>query len=175
MKISKKVKTLISHPIQPTISICFLIQCTYWKIFVIIYLTQRDLFFIFYLLNLISFRSYWCTRGRIWNAISVKSWNFMLNGREFLIERSRFSCWTVQIFMINDWDFHVEQSRFLWRTVQIFMMNGPDFHNDRWWQVEIFIMTGPKLLCCFGLNLGARGEHLVIQLLAFVHVLVLST
>ena len=31
MEISKKVKTLITYPIQPTMSICFLIQCTYWK------------------------------------------------------------------------------------------------------------------------------------------------
>ena len=60
--------------------------------------------------------------------------------------------------------FNVERSKFSCWTVEIFMMNGPDFHNNRWWQVEIFIMTGPKLLYCFGLNPGARGKHLVIQL-----------
>ena len=50
---SKNVKTLlITHTIQPTISICFLIQCTYWKTFVKIYLTHWALFF--HLLNLIT-------------------------------------------------------------------------------------------------------------------------
>ena len=57
MEMRKKVKTLlITHPIQPTISIFFfffLILCTYWKTFVTIYLTHGDLFF--HLLNLISF------------------------------------------------------------------------------------------------------------------------
>ena len=50
----QKMKTLlITHPVQAVISICFLIQCTYSKTFVTIYLTHRDLFF--HLLNLISF------------------------------------------------------------------------------------------------------------------------
>ena len=36
-------------------------------------------------------------------------------------------------------------------------------------------MTGPELHYWFGLNPDARGEHLAIQFLAFIHVLALST
>ena len=54
MEMRIKVETLlIINPIQPTISICFLIQWIYWKTLVTIYLTHREL--IFYLLNLIRF------------------------------------------------------------------------------------------------------------------------
>ena len=98
----------------------------------------------------------------------------MLNGRDFHYEQWRFSCWTVKIFMLNTQDFHNERSRFSW-------WNSRDFHVERsrfsWWTVEIFTMTHndaimarPDLLYCFGLNPGARGEHLAIQLLAFIHV-----
>ena len=56
---------------------------------------------------------------------------FMMNGRDFHIERSKFSWWTVEIFTMNGRDFHVERSRFSWWTVEIFMMNGRDFHDER--------------------------------------------
>ena len=86
---------------------------------------------------------------------------FMLNGRDFHDEWSRFSCWTIEIFMMNGrdfhdersrfscWlkkrDFHVEQSRFSCWHVEIFMLTGRDFHDQRSrfsWTVEIFMMTG---------------------------------
>ena len=90
-----------------------------------------------------------------WGTVKV----FMMIGGDFHDERSGFSWWTVQILMLNGRDFHVERSRFSWWTVKIFMMNGPNFHNDRWWQVEIFIIKVPELLHCFGLNPGARGDE----------------
>ena len=124
-------------------------------------------------------------RTLVWNAISAKSWDFMMNGRGFITngrdfhdEWSRFSWRTVEIFMMNGRDFYDERSKFSWWTVEIFMMNGRDFHDERsrfsWWTVEIFIMAGPELFYCFGLNPRTRGEHLVIQLLGFIHVLALS-
>ena len=70
----------------------------------------------------------------------------MMNGQDFHVERSRFSCWTVEIFMMNGPVFHVEQSKFSWWTVKIFMLNGRDFHVDRsrfsCWPTQIFMMTG---------------------------------
>ena len=45
--------------------------------------------------------------------------------------------------MMNGWDFHDHRSRFSWWTVEIFMINSHSFHEDK---VEIFMMTGPKLL-----------------------------
>ena len=81
---------------------------------------------------------------------------FMINGQDFHVERSRFSWWTVEIFMLIGRDFHNERSIYWCWMVEIFMMNGPDFHNDRWWQVEVFIMTGTELLYYFGLNPRVR-------------------
>ena len=51
----EKDENIINHPSITAnhIYLFFLIQCTYWKTFVTIYLTHRDLFF--RLLNLISF------------------------------------------------------------------------------------------------------------------------
>ena len=78
----------------------------------------------------------------IWNAIWDKSWEFMLNGQDFHVARSRFSWWTVKISMLNGRDFHNERLRFSCWAVEVFMMNSGYFHDDRsrfsWWQV----MTG---------------------------------
>ena len=84
-----------------------------------------------------------------------QSWDFMLNGRDFHDERSRFSWWTVEIIMMNRWDFHVERSRFpCWTverlifscwTIEIFMFNSRDFLDERskfsCWTVEIFMLN----------------------------------
>ena len=71
---------------------------------------------------------------------------FITNGRDLHVERSRFSCWSVEIFMMNGRDFHDERSTFSCWTVEIFMLNGRDVHDKRSscsrWTVEIFMMNG---------------------------------
>ena len=101
----------------------------YWTVQIFI-LDGRD-----FMLKGQDFPSEWSRFYVGWSRFSFRtveiSWwtvdNFLLNGREFHVERSRFSCWTVQIFMLNGRDFHVERSRFSrWQV-----MTGWDFHNDR--------------------------------------------
>ena len=78
---------------------------------------------------------------KLYNTILAKSWDFMLNGRDFHDERSRFSwwtversifsCWTIEIFMFNSQDFLDERSKFSCWTVEIFMLNSWDFYHER--------------------------------------------
>ena len=135
MEISKKVKSLIIHPIQPTISICFLIQCTYWKTFVIIYLTQRDLFFYFLSFKFDQFSILLMYQGENMERHFGQK-------LKFHVKRSRISYWTVEIFMLNGPDFHDKRLRFSCWTVEIFMTNGPDFHDERSWFSQWQVMTG---------------------------------
>ena len=87
----------------------------------------------------------------LWNAISAKVGIYFHDGRSrFYYERLRFSLWQVEIFVMKVWDFLMngrdfrdDRSRFSWWKVGIFMMTGRDFHDDRsrfsWWQMEIFL------------------------------------
>ena len=73
---------------------------------------------------------------------------FYTSGRYF-ITNDRDLHVTVEIFMLNGRDFHDERSRFSWWMVQIFILNGQNFHHERsrfsCWKVKIFIMTDPGL------------------------------
>ena len=72
--------------------------------------------------------------------------SFITGGRNFHVKRSRFLCWTVEIFMLNGWDFHDKQSRFSWWTVKIFILNGRHFRDKQsrfsCWTAEIFMLNG---------------------------------
>ena len=84
----------------------------------------------------------------LWNAISAKVGIYFHDGRSrFYYERLRFSLWQVEIFVMKVWDFLMngrdfrdDRSRFSWWKVGIFMMTGRDFHDDRWRFFFLFLV-----------------------------------
>lgn len=63
--------------------------------------------------------------------IESQAWDFHDGSSGFILWTVEISWWLVELFMITGRDFHNDSSRFLWWTVENFMMTGRVFHDER--------------------------------------------
>ena len=84
----------------------------------------------------------------------MKGAEVAMNGRDISWQADvETLLWTVEIFIIAGRSFHDDRSKFSWWQIQNSIRTGGDFHGDRWWfcfeqlrtsrwQVKNFMVTG---------------------------------